>query len=118
MGGVTPHGVPYVTPDDHPAEFPAHSQALANALENVTFVARGTVTVPVISAGTSSSPFAITFPAGIFTAAPSLTLTSGNGRLVGAVQSISASGASIIFSNFTSAASAGTVTGYWIAAGR
>ena len=33
MSGVTTNGWPYVTPDDHPLEFPAHSQALANKLE-------------------------------------------------------------------------------------
>jgi len=117
MGGVTSKGIPYVTPTDKPKEFPAHSQALATALNSATMVARGTVAVPVVNAGTSTTPFAITFPAGLFTTAPALTLTTGNGRLVGGVASITASGASIIFSNFTSAASAGAVTGYWIAAG-
>jgi hypothetical protein len=34
MGGTTISGWPYITPDDHPKEFPAHSQALANMLES------------------------------------------------------------------------------------
>jgi hypothetical protein len=34
MGGTTTHGWPYVTPDDHPFEYPAASQALANKLES------------------------------------------------------------------------------------
>lgn len=33
MGGTTTGGFPYVTPDDHPLQFPAHSQALANKLQ-------------------------------------------------------------------------------------
>lgn len=33
MTGTTASGWPYVEPDDHPKEWPAHSQALANKLE-------------------------------------------------------------------------------------
>lgn len=33
MSGTTAGGWPYVTPDDHPKEFPAHSQALAQKLD-------------------------------------------------------------------------------------
>lgn len=34
MSGTTANGWPYVTPDDHPKEFSAASQALAQKLEN------------------------------------------------------------------------------------
>lgn len=34
MSGVTAGGWPYVTPEDHPLEFPALSQQLANKLES------------------------------------------------------------------------------------
>ena len=34
MGGVSASGWPYVTPDDHPIDFPAHSLALSNLLES------------------------------------------------------------------------------------
>lgn len=33
MSGTTTSGWPYVTPDDHPYQYPAASQALANKLE-------------------------------------------------------------------------------------
>lgn len=33
MSGTTTHGWPYVTPDDHPLQFPAASQVLAEKLE-------------------------------------------------------------------------------------
>jgi hypothetical protein len=35
MGGLTANSWPYVTPDDHPKEYPAASQALANKLESL-----------------------------------------------------------------------------------
>lgn len=34
--GLTPNGWPYVTPDDHPKEYPAVSQQLAEKLETAT----------------------------------------------------------------------------------
>ena len=35
MSGTTANGWPYVTPDDHPKEFPAASQALAQKLDTL-----------------------------------------------------------------------------------
>jgi len=47
MGGTTTNGWPYVTPDDHPFEFPAASQTLANKLDaQVPLVKLRTVTGP------------------------------------------------------------------------
>jgi hypothetical protein len=46
MSGTTAGGWPYVTPDDHPVEFPAHSQALANKLEAGGTVATVPLTAP------------------------------------------------------------------------
>ena len=117
MGGVTPKGFPYVTPTDKPKEFPTHSQSLATLLNSLYLVDRGNMTVPVVAAGANSATFNITFPPGVFSAAPSLALTTGSTRLIGGVISVSASGASVVFSNWTTAATPGPVTAWWIAAG-
>ena len=51
MTGTTPNGWPYVTPDDHPLEFPAHSQALAQKLEAVVAIRSATVSLATNWAG-------------------------------------------------------------------
>lgn len=53
--GVTPSGWPYVTPDDHPKEYPAHSQQLAEKLE-ATAVVCGESTVTGDAFGVASVP--------------------------------------------------------------
>lgn len=66
MSGTTANGWPYVTPDDHPKEFPAASQALAQKLD--TFYKSGRADWQ----GTGWQ--AVTFPAP-FTAAPRVLVT-------------------------------------------
>jgi hypothetical protein len=124
MGGTTADGWPYVTPDDHPKEFPAHSQGLANGLQYlgdtvqaIPAIAGGQVSVPVLAAGATSAAFNIVFPAGKFTVAPKVLVSSGSTRLVGAVTAPTATGCTLNWSNFTAAATAGAVPGYWVAIG-
>ena len=61
MGGTTAHGYPYVSPTDHPKEWPAASQALANVLEAqnmaVGGVSHGSASVP--SSTTGSTAFTV-----------------------------------------------------------
>lgn len=117
MGGVTPRGYPYVVSTDHPLEAPAHSQALANKLEAGPFVARGVVSVPVVTAGTQLTPVAVTFPVGLFTGVPAVTVSASSGRITASVTTVTATGATLQFSNWTPAATGGTAAGYWVAVG-
>ena len=61
MGGTTTHGYPYVSPTDHPKEYPAASQALANAIDaanmSVGGITQGTASVP--SSTTGSTAFTV-----------------------------------------------------------
>jgi hypothetical protein len=71
MAGTSAGGWPYVTPDDHPKDFPTHSQALANKLDGLpASVASGTVTTAGVG---------VTFPVGRFTVAPHVVGTAENG---------------------------------------
>lgn len=80
MPGSTAHGWPYVTPDDHPVEFPAHSQALATKLEAGPRVQSGAFldTVTLINPG-SGVQFIISFPA-VFTAPPLVVACASQGQ--------------------------------------
>lgn len=52
MSGTTPKGWPYVTPDDHPKEYPSLSQTLAEKLD--TFDAREATNAARVAAATST----------------------------------------------------------------
>lgn len=80
MSGTTAHGWPYVTPDDHPVEFPAASQALANKLESTPRVQSGFFLndQTLVTAGTGVQ-FTISYPAP-FSASPVLVATAGGGQ--------------------------------------
>lgn len=56
MSGTTTSGWPYVTPDDHPVEYPAASQALANLLEarsRIVVAAKGADQTGIASGGSA-----------------------------------------------------------------
>ena len=74
MSGTTAGGWPYVTPDDHPKEYPAASQQLAEKID-----ARLVALPAAVATGTvDTAGVAVTFPAGRFTATPVVTATADN----------------------------------------
>jgi len=75
-------------------------------------VAAGTVSVPVIAAGATTT-VTITYPASRFSVAPVLNLVSGDGRVtVGVITANSATSATVTLCNYTAASSA-AATGNW-----
>jgi hypothetical protein len=73
--------------------------------------AAGTVAVPVLAAGATTT-VTITFPASRFTVAPILTMNTGNGRVTVDASTVTATGATITLCNYTAAASV-AATGQW-----
>lgn len=74
---TTPSGIPYSLPTDAP-DYPTASEALADHLETRMPRRRvaGIVAVPVSNANNATA--VVTFPAGLFTAAPTVVVsTSG-----------------------------------------
>jgi hypothetical protein len=117
MSGSTVHGFPYVTPDDHPKEFPASSQALANKLESaVKVVATGTSSGNTGLAAAAGVAVNITFPVGTFTAPPMVVPTTNSARLTCGLTSVTAAGASIAVNNWSPAASP-VFSVHWVAVG-
>lgn len=62
---------------------------------------------------TATQTVTITYPAGRFSVAPALFVEPGEGRVTVTIVSNSATGATVILGNFTSAAVAAARTGYW-----
>lgn len=75
------------------------------------FRAAGTVTVPVLAAGATTT-VTITFPASRFTVAPILTMNTGDGHVTVGPSTITATSATVTICNYTTAASV-AATGQW-----
>lgn len=75
------------------------------------FRSAGTVAVPVLAAGATTT-VSITFPAARFTVAPIMNFDSGDGRVTVGSKAVTATGATITLCNYTAAASA-AATGQW-----
>jgi hypothetical protein len=127
MGGTTTGGIPYVTPDDHPKEYPAASQALAAKIDElqaavaaIPNVVSGRTGIQTAAAAASTT-WNITFPAGSFTGPPNVIAqnSTGAGNDTGgefSVHDITAAGCRIVATNRGTA-----VAGYvctWVAVGR
>ena len=61
--GLTPGGWPYATPDDHPLQYPAVSQQLAEKLEAVPVACGGKVQITATLAGGWANGPAVALPA-------------------------------------------------------
>lgn len=81
MSGTTSGGWPYVTPDDHPKEYPSASQGLANKLESVLgglkIYRLNGVKIGDIVAGSTTVEGAIDLTPAGFTATPVVLVTGG-----------------------------------------
>lgn len=110
MSGTTEHGWPYVTPEDHPLEFPTHSQALANKLD-----ARFAGLPHAVATGTVTTAGAgVSFPAGRFTATPVVVATpEWNNAATATISGVSRLGFTVRCFDQTGAAL--TTTIHWIA---
>jgi hypothetical protein len=92
--------------------FGAWQEFQVNTGRGAYAVAAGTVSVPVIAAGATTT-VTITYPASRFSVAPVLNLVSGEGRVtVGAITANSATSATVTLCNYTAAASV-AATGNW-----
>lgn len=119
MPGSTLHGYPYAQPSDPRVDWPATSLALATALENNLRIATGSSGGIAAIAPGASTTVNVTFPAGLFTAgAPTLMAISNTSRLTMGVSAITAVGATIALSNWTSAGSPPGSALFWIAIGK
>jgi len=75
----------------------------------------GSFNVAVVAAGATTGAYNITFPAGRFSTAPVVMISVGNSRLTGMIASLSTTGATLNFSNWSPAATPGTATCWWTA---
>lgn len=114
MSGSTAGGIPYVTPDDHPKEYPTASQQLAELL-SAKFAA-----LPRIAAGEfqvhASGTTPLTFPVGLFTDRPKVVALPVN--TIGiqlAVRDVSVNGCAIVAGTTGGVPTPGEYV-YWIAA--
>lgn len=67
--------------------------------------AAGTANIGVVGAGALTGPFAQTFPAGRFTVAPIVTVTTDQTRLIAVAAAVTATGFDLYLQNVTTAAS-------------
>ena len=120
-GSTTPDGIPYPTAGDTLtplrtwfANIASKTQDALTSIRNSianhkgipTAIAAGVHTAStgsVISVG-GSATFTIAFPAGRFTAAPSVSATNTSGRMTCAIQSVSAASVVIQVQNWSNAA--------------
>jgi hypothetical protein len=119
MGGMTAHGFPFPTGSDRVMDGDNAIQALAEKVDS-EFVKRphveyGSVSIPALSSGQSTAATPVVFPIP-FTSAPSIVMTTGNGRVVLAVVTPTLTGFSFVATNLGSGGS-GVHTSWWIAAG-
>ncbi|WP_427017880.1 hypothetical protein ACQCSX_04495 [Pseudarthrobacter sp. P1] len=80
-----------------------------------TAMARGVITTGQISAGGGTGPKSITFPAGRFTTAPDVLLSSNNSRVSCSYASVTTTGATLTGSNWTTVASPADTEITWVA---
>lgn len=81
----TPKGFPYPIGTDRVMDGDDAIRNLATAVDTkVGLVASGQVTVPITAANTVASA-AVTFPVGLFTAAPAVNLTQNGAGAVGSI---------------------------------
>ena len=95
----------------------SHNAPVVGAGGVVTGVPRcfeGSSAVPIVAAGAASANIVVTFPAGRFTANPKFFVTTASGRLTAYVVSVTTTGATFAFNNWSPAASSAT-TAYWFA---
>jgi hypothetical protein len=119
MTGTTASGYPYVTPTDHPKEYPATSQALAKALEILPYSYAGIATGIASIAAAASLDVNITWPAGWFYAtSPVVVGNANNGRLLVSVKTVTAAGATFTLTNVSTGASPVGVQLHWQATRR
>lgn len=81
----------------------------------VTQIARGQGNVPVVAANGGVETVTITFPAGRFSGSPSLVVTPTHQRLNVGLQTVTATGATIIFANWTGIATASASGFHYVA---
>lgn len=79
MSGTTTHGWPYVTPDDHPKEYPAASQQLAEKLEAQPRVQAGFINTGQLVNPGAAHGFDIVFPVP-YTSAPIVTANASSAQ--------------------------------------
>lgn len=110
MSGTTAGGWPYVTPDDHPKEYPAASQQLAEKID-----ARLVALPAAVATGTvSTAGVGVTFPAGRFTAPPIVTATGeSNDSTIVTIAGVTAAGFTV--RAFDAAGVAKVSSIHWIA---
>ena len=117
MGSTPVYAIPYVEPGDHPNVWPAADQAAAERLDSVIPQIASGLTAAVFAAAASTT-FAVTFPAGRFTAAPTVIGfgRSGSGVYAYVSAALTATGCTMTARTMAGGVLSATVNGDWIAA--
>lgn len=130
---TTPDGIVYPTLSDQGDDLPAVFATLASSVQAAITALRTSTTNALnahaanqasrMSAGsvTKAGPFAagsstsqaITFPAGRFTVAPIVTVTTSRSRINVGVSSVTTTGATLLLENWSTGAEPNSVVLYW-----